>query len=357
MEVEGRQAVLDLTRARQAPAVEVECSEAAEVLMSMWALTAPDPSEFLIGASRLARLRAEVPAQLLEAAGELRFGTGMPVFLVGLVCETPRPRLFPAFLERLRETEPVALQLHLLGYHVGDDVADPEVIRRAAAGDAAAGAELVRLEAEVDEERHRVVEALLGLGAEAVKQRLLDVLPAWYEEVFRALSSEALPAMERDAEAKRRLALSVGPEQLLHQVAPGLRYAPETDVRKVVLFPTYWARPWVVSANHGDVRIFCYPIAGDGARAPDDPEALARIYKALGDGSRLRLLKLLREGPATLSEAADRLGIAKSTAHHHFAILRQSGLVAIVNGEGGLYYSLQPDAAAQTGGLLSDYLR
>lgn len=357
MEVEGRQAVLDLTRAPQAPAVEVEPAEAAEVLMSMWALSAPDPAEFLLGAPRLTRLRAAVPAELLEAADELRFGMGMPVFLVGLVYETPRPRSFAAFLERLRETEPIALQLHLLGYHVGDDSADPEVIRRAASGDAAAGAELIRREAEVDEERHRLVEALLGLGAEAVKRRLLDLLPVWYEEVFRPLAGEALPAIEHEADAKRRLVLAVGPEQLLRQVAPGLRYAPEAGVRKVVLFPTYWARPWVVSANHGDVRIFCYPIAGHGARAPDDPEALARIYKALADGSRLRLLKLLREGPATLSEAAERLGIAKSTAHHHLAILRQSGLVAIVNGEGGLYYRLRPDAASLPGSLLADYLR
>jgi DNA-binding transcriptional ArsR family regulator len=240
---------------------------------------------------------------------------------------------------------------------VGDDVADPQVIRLAASGDAAAGAELVRREAEIDEERHRVVEALLGLGAEGVKARLLDLLPRWYDHVFRALAAEAMPAIERDAEAKRRLALAVGPEELLRQVAPGWRYTPEANVTRVLLFPTYCARPWVVAANHGDLRIFCYPVAGDGARAPDDPEALARVYKALGDASRLRLLKLLREGPATLGEAAERVGIAKSTAHHHFAILRQSGLVSIVNGEDGLYYSLRPDAASQTGSLLADFLR
>jgi DNA-binding transcriptional ArsR family regulator len=357
MEVEGRQAVLDLTRPRQGLAVEVDASEAAEVLMSMWTLAAPDPSEFLLGASRLARLRSEVPAELLEAAEELRFGAGVPAFLVGLVCETPRPRSFAAFFEHLRELDAVALLLHLLGYHVGDDLTDPEVIRRAASGDAAAGAELVRREAEVDDERHRVVAALLGVGAEGVKRRLLELLPGWYEHVFRPLAAEVLPAIERDAEAKGRLALSVEPEQLLRQVAPGLRYAPEANVAKVLLFPTYWARPWVVAANHGDVRIFCYPIAVDGLRAPDDPEALARVYKALADGSRLRLLRLLREGPATLGEAAERLGIAKSTAHHHFAILRQSGLVEIGNGEGGHYYSLRPDAASQTGSLLADYLR
>lgn len=357
MEVEGRQAILDLTRALQPPAVEVEPSEGAEVLMSMWALTAPATSEFLLGASRLARLRADAPAALLESAEELRSGTGMPVFLLGLVTDVPRPRSFEAFLDLLRRTDPVELLLHLLGYHAGGDVADPEVIRRAAAGDRSAGAELVSAEAELGEEWHRAVAALLELGAESVSRRLLELLPAWYEHVFRPLAAEALPAIERDAEAKRRLALSVGPEQLLRQVAPGLRYVPEADVSRVILFPTYWARPWAVAANHDDVRIFCYPVAGDGARAPDDPEALARIYKALADTSRLRLLRLLREGPATLTEAADRLGIAKSTAHHHFAILRQSGLVTILNGEGGLYYSLLPDAAAQTGNLLADYLR
>ena len=37
--------------------------------------------------------------------------------LLGIVLETPKPRTFAAFLERLEATDPVELKLHLFGYY------------------------------------------------------------------------------------------------------------------------------------------------------------------------------------------------------------------------------------------------
>ena len=84
------------------------------------------------------------------------------------------------------------------------------------------------------------------------------------------------------------------------------------------------------------------------------PAEVARVYKALGDEGRLKLLRRLSDGPLKLSEAAAVLGVAKSTAHHHLAILRQAGFVTIRD-EDEKVYSLRLDLP-QTGELLSGYL-
>ena len=103
------------------------------------------------------------------------------------------------------------------------------------------------------------------------------------------------------------------------------------------------------------VKIFCYPITLDAApTAPGDPASLVRIYKALGDESRLKLLKRLQDGPISLTDAAQEVGLAKSTTHHHLAILRQAGFVLIQEGDDT--YKLRPDLRPEPGALLQQYL-
>jgi DNA-binding transcriptional ArsR family regulator len=278
--------------------------------------------------------------------------------LLGLVYESPSPRTFPLFLERLETTDPIDIQLLLLGYHMRDyhHAAPPEQILAAAKGDAAAKAHLLEL-ASGWSETCRAIESLLDLGADELKERLLAVLPAWYEQVFRPLAAEALGAIERDAAAKRELARNRSAEQMVELATNGLQYTPGPGVRKIVFFPTYVLRPWVMFIDHKDVRLYCYgvsePLSDGDAPAPAQ---LARVFKALGDEGRLRLLKRLSEGPLQLGEAADFLGVAKSTAHHHLAILRQAGLV-LIRDDPEKVYTLRPDLLPQTGSLLDAYLR
>jgi DNA-binding transcriptional ArsR family regulator len=103
------------------------------------------------------------------------------------------------------------------------------------------------------------------------------------------------------------------------------------------------------------VKIFCPPITADRPQTPaGDPAQLVRIYKALGDESRLKLLKRLKAGPISLAEAAQEVGLAKSTTHHHLAILRQAGFVLIREGDDT--YTLRPDLRPEPGALLESYL-
>ena len=51
----------------------------------------------------------------------------------------------------------------------------------------------------------------------------------------------------------------------------------------------------------------------------------------------------------------EALGLAKSTAHHHLAILRQAGFVMVREGDEKVY-SLRRDLLPQAGDLLAAYL-
>ncbi len=61
---------------------------------------------------------------------------------------------------------------------------------------------------------------------------------------------------------------------------------------------------------------------------PIDSGECARILKALGDESRLKIVRLLLQGEKSVSEIVQSLDIIQPQASHHLSILRSSGLVS-----------------------------
>jgi Helix-turn-helix domain len=348
--------VVDVSRAGQARTFEIDASEAAELLLSLaTALVEDEQDTYDLGAVRIEEVRAATPPDLLQQATEL-LPEKSAALLLGLVVTTPKPRTASAFLEHLAATDPVEIRLHLLGYYArGHHVTEPETIRRAAEGDAEAIAELLKAAAEyVDAVKCGDMERVLHTDPAETKRALLDLLEGWYEHVLPAMAPSDPTLAERDAEAKRELVKSVPPEQVVERLAPGIQWTPGPEIDRVVLFPAYSPRPWVYMSEYKRVKIFCYPITLDRDPAPGNPADLVRIYKALGDESRLKLLKRLQDGPVSLSDAAQVVGLAKSTTHHHLAILRQAGFVLIQEGDDT--YKLRPDLRPEPGALLAGYL-
>ena len=52
-----------------------------------------------------------------------------------------------------------------------------------------------------------------------------------------------------------------------------------------------------------------------------------KVFKALADPSRRRILELLRERPMSAGEIAEYFTVAKPTLSAHFAVLREADLV------------------------------
>jgi DNA-binding transcriptional ArsR family regulator len=350
--------VVDVSRPGLALNVEIDASEAAELLLSVaTVLVDEDRDTYELEPTRIDKIRAGMPSKLLGQAGELLPGKSAAL-LLGLVYTTPKPRTAAAFLNHLAATDPIEIRLHQLGYYLrGHHVTEPETIRRAAEGHAAAIAELLRAASDyVDPNTCANLEQAVVTDPVEGKRALLDFLSGWYEHVLPELTPADPLLAEHDASAKRELVRSVPPEQVVERLAPGIQWVPGPEIDRVVLFPAYSPRPWVYMSEYKRVKIFCYPITLD--RAPSgagDPAELVRIYKALGDESRLKLLKRLQAGPVSLTDAAQEVGLAKSTTHHHLAILRQAGFVLIQEGDDT--YKLRPDLRPEPGALLAQYLR
>jgi DNA-binding transcriptional ArsR family regulator len=350
-----RAPVLDLSRPTGVQ-VEIDVAEAAEVLMSICAIAHPeDHDTFDLGAEWLQARLETVPDDLREDVMALRLGDmKLAAHLLGIVWETPRPRTFAAFAERLAATDATEIKLHLYGhYDTTSQHLPAEIVEAAARGDRDA---IERVLAELAEfsDKHDLYRDLLELDSGELKARLLDILPRWHREVFAPHEPEWRRAAERDAEAKRALLSRHSPEQMVELATRGYQYAPPPAIRTIAFFPSWFMRPWVILWEHKSTKIFCYPIAPAGDEGTPLAE-VARVYKALGDEGRLKLLRRLSDGPVKLSEAAAELGVAKSTAHHHLAILRQAGFVTIRDGDENVY-TLRRDLLPQAGDLLAAYL-
>jgi DNA-binding transcriptional ArsR family regulator len=348
--------VVDVSRPSQGLTFEIDASEAAELLLGIGTLLVEDERDtYELGVARIDEARAAAPPELLDQAAEL-LPEKSAALLLGLVYTTPKPRTVSAFLEHLAETDPIELRLHLLGYYMkGHHVSHPETIRRAAEGDAEAIDELLTAAAEyAAPDKCESLQLAVKRDPAESKRALLDLLSGWNERVLPQLAPADASLAERDAEAKRELVKSIPEEQVVERLAPGIQWVPGPEIDRVVLFPAYAPRPWVYMSEYKRVKIFCPPITADRERMPGDPAELVRIYKALGDESRLKLLKRLQEGPISLTDAAQEVGLAKSTAHHHLAILRQAGFVLIQEGDDT--YTLRPDLRPEPGALLQQYL-
>ena len=60
-----------------------------------------------------------------------------------------------------------------------------------------------------------------------------------------------------------------------------------------------------------------------------------KIFKALSDNSRLRILKMLQTKSLCVCEIQDILGLAASTVSKHLSILRDAGFISEEKTENG----------------------
>src|ERR1700694_3470724 len=72
-------------------------------------------------------------------------------------------------------------------------------------------------------------------------------------------------------------------------------------------------------------------------------ESLSQCFRALGDPTRLRILRLLAEAPLNVSELGALIGVGQPSVSHHLSKLRRLGMVREERQAGFTYYSLAPE--------------
>ena len=243
----------------------------------------------------------------------------------------------------------------LLAYLIGellDNQELGELARQAMAGDAEAYASLGR---QLEHFKgHPVMPDTLAELAPGAR-RVLHVWLPRYEQIEARVGR----MLDRDVSTRRVGDATRDPLGFVERATNGIRMVPEQAIRRIVLAPTYFGRPYNSLTKVNDVQLVCYPIADSalgaaGHLAP--PAATVRLYRALGDESRLRILYLLAERDRYLTELANELELSKPTISHHLAQLRSAGLVTMTQQGNLTYYTLRHDRIDEAGSELSAFL-
>lgn len=83
---------------------------------------------------------------------------------------------------------------------------------------------------------------------------------------------------------------------------------------------------------------------------------LGDVFQALADPTRREILRILRPGPLTAGDIAERFPLAKSTLSGHFNVLKGAGLVVAERRGTAVIYSLNLTVFEEALALVAEVL-
>jgi ArsR family transcriptional regulator len=98
----------------------------------------------------------------------------------------------------------------------------------------------------------------------------------------------------------------------------------------------------------------CSPLVREPLSAPQAVE-LARVFKAIADPVRLRLLSMIAShegGEACVCDLTDAFALTGPTISHHLKVLRESGLITGDRRGTWVYYRVHPEVLARLSAVL-----
>jgi len=80
-------------------------------------------------------------------------------------------------------------------------------------------------------------------------------------------------------------------------------------------------------------------------------ERLLAIFKALGDGTRLDVFRLIaaQDSEICACDIVDRFDVSQPTIAHHLKVLRNAGLITVTRRGVWAYYAVDPDGMEALG--------
>ncbi|WP_155343584.1 ArsR/SmtB family transcription factor [Acrocarpospora pleiomorpha] len=98
----------------------------------------------------------------------------------------------------------------------------------------------------------------------------------------------------------------------------------------------------------------CVPLARQPL-VPGQAAELARVFKALGDPARLRILSLVAShegGEACVCDLTAGFELSQPTISHHLKVLKEVGLLVSERRASWVYYRVVPERLAELSSLL-----
>lgn len=110
----------------------------------------------------------------------------------------------------------------------------------------------------------------------------------------------------------------------------------------------------LISAGAGEC---CTPVTG-GVLAVEDAQQLARMFKALADPTRVRLLSMIAArsgGEACVCDLTEPVGLSQPTVSHHMKQLVDAGLATREQRGRWAYYAVAPEALSTLSNALAPH--
>ena len=284
--------------------------------------------------------RAALPEAAQAELGKL-CENDIAIHLGAFVVERRELRTADGVVAAIEAAGPAPVLRSIFSEAILAEPANGPLIERAIAGDTGA---LPILEQTLPEWKRTERLALL-LDPAAAHREIVELLRAWADQ-FRPLESRISSIIARDFDLRAADRGAYHGPDLIERTTGGVRWLAEPGVHRVILAPSYFARPYNYLLAGADWRFFGYPVADDAVDIVDPlapPAAVVRLHRALGDQTRLRILKLLASKDLYLTEIAQLLELSKPTIKHHLSQLRVAGLVTVVESGQVMYYTLRRD--------------
>lgn len=177
-----------------------------------------------------------------------------------------------------------------------------------------------------------------GLFAEmaepaSTKKRWLAVMREYYSAFFAEEDARLAPVLKRMLNEAQALSRKMNVTDLIERLSNGYTISEESTLQRLVLVPSVWCHPFVVpvhlSKNELLVAWGAHPPGYRVAPGETVPDEALLVLRALGDPTRLRLLRLLAVEPRTPQALARELKLSLPTVSHHMRELRLAGLVRL----------------------------
>lgn len=174
---------------------------------------------------------------------------------------------------------------------------------------------------------------------ETTKQRWLTVMRE-YQAVFFAEEEKRLqPLLERMLADAKALAKKTPVPDLIERLSNGFTLSPDIELDRLTMAPSVWLHPYVVRSEISERELLviwgAHPPGHRVVPGESVPEDALLVLRALGDPTRLRLLRLIAAEPRSLQSLAQEVKLSLPTVSHHIRELRGAGLIRLeVGGRG-----------------------
>ncbi|MFC0432499.1 helix-turn-helix transcriptional regulator [Kutzneria buriramensis] len=204
------------------------------------------------------------------------------------------------------------------------------------------------------------------------RQAASDVLEAW-QVVVAPYWARVLGYLDAECDARGRIAMSSGVEQLLATLHPKIVWSPPVlevpglpprdvhlDGRGLLLSPSMFLldRPGLVigAQRRTGQPALLFSVPPDPVQATalwDDPDNSVRALGALVGRTRAAALRALT-ATCTTSQLAERLGISSAGASQHATVLRETGLITTRRTRNTVLHTVTPLGMALLGGKIRE---